>query len=118
MRKKYENQNLPGLLWGSLCKGVQSDAVRESANKSAASAASPDYVKNQAVIKSAASAASLAEATLAADLITAFFLQFLAALAANYAKSCQNIGLCPKNEFCPKVKSPKMGLSIRPRQFL
>ena len=35
------------------------DAVREFANKSAASAASPDYVKFQAVIKSAASAASL-----------------------------------------------------------
>ena len=33
-------------------------AVREFANKSAASAASPDYVKFQAVIKSAASAAS------------------------------------------------------------
>ena len=47
--------------------------VRESANKSAASAASPDYVKFQAVIKSAASAASLAEAALAADLITAMF---------------------------------------------
>ena len=37
------------------------DAVREFANKSAASAASPDYVKFQAVIKSAASAASLRE---------------------------------------------------------
>ena len=34
-------------------------AVRESVNKPAASAASPDYVKFQAVIKSAASAASL-----------------------------------------------------------
>ena len=34
-------------------------AVRESANESAASAASPVYVKSQAVIKSAASAASL-----------------------------------------------------------
>ena len=34
-------------------------AVREFANKSAASAASPDYVKFQAVIKSAATAASL-----------------------------------------------------------
>ena len=58
------------------------DAVRGSANKSAASAASPDYVKFQAVIKSAASAASLAEAALAADWITAPFLQFLAAPAA------------------------------------
>ena len=34
-------------------------AVRESANKSAASAVSPDYAKFQAVVKSAASAASL-----------------------------------------------------------
>ena len=34
---------------------------RESVNKSAASAASLDYVKNQAVIKSAAGAASLHE---------------------------------------------------------
>ena len=58
------------------------NAVREFANKSAASPASPDYVKIQAVIKSAASAASLAEAALAADWITAFFSQFLAALAA------------------------------------
>ena len=55
----------------------------EAVNKSAASAASPDYVKFQAVIKSAASAASLAEAALAADLITPFFvLQFLAVPAA------------------------------------
>ena len=36
-----------------------SDADREFANKSAASAASLDYVKIQAVSKSAASAASL-----------------------------------------------------------
>ena len=48
--------------------------LTSSANKSAASAASPDYVKFQAVIKSAASAASLAEAALAADWIMAFFL--------------------------------------------
>ena len=34
------------------------NAVRESMNKSAASAASPDYVKFQAVIKAAASTAS------------------------------------------------------------
>ena len=61
----------------TLVKGVQ-----EVVNKSAASAASPDSVKFQAVIKSAASAASLAEAALAADLITSFFSQFLAALAA------------------------------------
>ena len=38
---------------------VPKTAVRESANKSAASAASLSYVKFQAVIKSAASAASL-----------------------------------------------------------
>ena len=43
------------------CQGRQSSrscGVRESVNKSAASAASPDYVRFQAVIKSAASAAS------------------------------------------------------------
>ena len=40
-------------------KNLGFHGVRESANKSAASAASPDYVKFQAVIKSAASAASL-----------------------------------------------------------
>ena len=57
-------------------------AVRESVDKSAASAASPDYVKFQAVIKSAASAASHRGGRLAADLIMACFLQFLAALAA------------------------------------
>ena len=39
--------------------GLSTSAVREFANKSAASAASPGYVKFQAVIKSAASAASL-----------------------------------------------------------
>ena len=38
---------------------LQGFAVRESVNKSTASAASLDYVKFQAVIKSAASAASL-----------------------------------------------------------
>ena len=38
-------------------------AVRESVNKSAASAASLDYVKFQAVIKSAASAASQIQGT-------------------------------------------------------
>ena len=48
--------------------------VRESMNKSAASAGSRDYVKFQAVIKSAAGAASLAEAALVADWITACFL--------------------------------------------
>ena len=37
---------------------LRKDAVRESANKSAASIASGDYVKFRAVIKSAASAAS------------------------------------------------------------
>ena len=43
----------------SLCWTNASPAYRESVNKSAASAASPDYVKFQPVIKSAASAASL-----------------------------------------------------------
>ena len=37
----------------------EEDRVQEPANKTAASAAFPDYVKFQAVVKSAASAASL-----------------------------------------------------------
>ena len=41
-----------------MCAFPVANAVRESANKSAASAASLDYVKFQAVIKSAATAAS------------------------------------------------------------
>ena len=59
------------------------DAVRESVNKSAASAASPDYVKFQAVIKLAASAASLRGGRASGRLDHGvFFSQFLAALAA------------------------------------
>ena len=58
------------------------DAVRESVNKSAASAASLDYVNFQAVIKSAASAASMRGGRASGRLDHGFFLQFLAALAA------------------------------------
>ena len=72
----------------SVCCPPGLHGVRESVNKSAASAASLVYVKFQAVIKSAASAAALAEAALAADWITAFFVQFLGALAP---KKCQKI---------------------------
>ena len=57
-------------------------AVREFANKSAASAASPDYIKFQAVIKSAASAASLHGDRASGRLDHGFFSQFWAALAA------------------------------------
>ena len=57
-------------------------AVREFANKSAASAASLDYVKFRAVIKSAASAASLRGGRARGRLDHGFFLQFLAAPAA------------------------------------
>ena len=69
------------------------NAVRELVNKSAASAASLEYVKFQAVIQSAAIAQPpLAEAALAADLIKSFFLHFLAVPAANkYAKSNENV---------------------------
>ena len=56
----------------------------------------------QAVIKSAASAASRG---------TADHVQKLAKHAQNTPKS-------QKSGFEPKVKSPKMGLSITPRQFL
>ena len=51
-------------------------------NKSAASAASPDYVNFQAVIKSAASAASLRGGRASGRLDHGLFSQFLAALAA------------------------------------
>ena len=67
------------LKFGSPCMPY---AVRESANKSAASAASLDYVKFQAVIKSAASAASLRGGRASGRLDHGFFLQILAALAA------------------------------------
>ena len=61
---------------------ASTNAVREFDNKSAASAASPDYVNFQAVIKSAASAASLRGGRASGRLDHGFFLQFLAALAA------------------------------------
>ena len=57
-------------------------AVREFANKSAARAASPDYVEFQAVIKSAASAASLRGGRASGRLDHGFFVQFWAALTA------------------------------------
>ena len=58
-----------------------SGAVRESANKSAASAASPDYIKFQAVIKLAAPAASLRGGRASGRLDHGVFSQSLAALA-------------------------------------
>ena len=54
------------------------DAVREFVNKSAASAASLDYVKFQAVIKSAASAASLRGGRASGRLDHDFFFAILA----------------------------------------
>ena len=62
--------------------GRDSTAVREFANESAASAASPVYIKFQAVIKSAASAASLRGGRASGRLDHGFFSHFLAALAA------------------------------------
>ena len=56
--------------------------LREFVNKSTASAASPDYAKFQAVIKSAASAAFLRGGRASGRLDHGFFSQFLAALAA------------------------------------
>ena len=77
--KNIDVTAVPKLGASAACPGTL--AVRESANKSAASAASPDYVKFQAVIKSAASAAPQKSKSrkprprgvpwLAADLITA-----------------------------------------------
>ena len=69
-------------------------AVREFANKSAASAASPDYVKFQAVIKSAASAASLRGGRASGRLDHDFFSQFLAALAAKKYQKIIKISDC------------------------
>ena len=93
----------------NICNGV-----REFMNQSAASAASPDYVKFQAVIKSAASAASLAEAALAADLITAFFSQILATLAAKKYKNSQNLGLCLQKWVLSKSQKFQQGFVDHP----
>ena len=94
-------------------------AVREFANKSAASAASPEYVKFQAVNKSAASAGSLRGGRASGRLDHGYFSQFLAALAAKKKQTIIKIsGSDLKSGFDPKVKSSKMGLSIDPRQFL
>ena len=60
----------------------QPHGVREFANKPAASTASPDYVKFQAVVKSAASAASLRGGRASGRLDHGPFSQFLAAPAA------------------------------------
>ena len=57
-------------------------AVREFVIRSAASAASPDYVEFQAVIKSAASTASLRGGRASGRLNHGYFSQFLAVLAA------------------------------------
>ena len=81
-------------------------------NKSAASAASPDYVKFQAVIKSAASAASLRGGRASGRLDHGFFLQFLAALAAKKKvkisdsaslQDCQKFMIqeAPENSYVP-----------------
>ena len=64
--------------------------VRETVNKSAASAASLDYIKFQAVIKSAAGAAPLRGGRASGRLDHGFFVQFLGALAA---KNNQNLRL-------------------------
>ena len=78
---------------GQLCSKL--DGVRESVNKSAAGAASLEYVKSQAVIKSTASAASLRGGRASGRLDHGFFLQFLAALAPKkMTKNNQNLGLC------------------------
>ena len=60
----------------------ETTAVQDSVNKLAASAASPGYVKFQAVIKSAASAASLRGGRASGRLDHGYVLHFLAALAA------------------------------------
>ena len=63
-------------------------------NKSAASAASPDYVKFHAVIKSAASAASLRGGRASGRLDHGFFFAiFGRASGQKISKNCQNLGL-------------------------
>ena len=71
------------------------DGVREFANKSAASAASPDYVNFQAVIKSAASAASPRGGRASGRLDHDFlFAMFGRASGQNIYKHCKHRGLC------------------------
>ena len=68
-------------------------AVREFANKSAASAASPDYVKFQAVNKSAASAASLSRRPRWRPTGSRlFFVIFGRASGQKISKNHQNLG--------------------------
>ena len=75
--------------------GERPNAVQESANKSAASAASPDYVKFQAVIKSAASAASLRGGRASGRLDHGLFFAFFGrASGQKITKNSQNLGLC------------------------
>ena len=69
-------------------------AVREFANKSAASAASLDYVKFQAVIKSAASAASPPGGRASGRLDHGFFGAISGrASGQKISKNRQNLGL-------------------------
>ena len=68
--------------------------AREFVNKSAASAASPDYVKFQAVIKSAASAASLHGGRASGRLDhSVFFAIFGRASGQQITKNMQSLGL-------------------------
>ena len=89
------------LLWSSMLGLVHLKVssslftVREIVNKSAASAASLDYVKFQAVIKSAASAAP----------------------PSVRPERCISKDKRLPNGFDPKVKSSKMGLSMHPCRF-
>ena len=92
-------------------------AVREFVNKSAASAASGDYVKLQAVIKSAASAASLCGGRAGGRLDHGFFFGGGSASARKIIKIMEKVPKSLKSRFDPKVKSAKMGLSINPRHF-
>ena len=71
-------------------------AVREFANKSAASAASPDYVKFQAVIKSAASAASLRGGRASGRLDHGYFVSQFLARPKNSKKSSKSRTLLNK----------------------
>ena len=81
--------------------------VRDSVNKSAVSAASPDYVKFQAVIKSAASAASK-KPPRAADQTSGFIMTYQLPEGKETHKQLQLVGqqkrLQPEKRILAEVK--------------
>ena len=103
------------------CNNMEGNAVREFANKSAASAASLDYVKFEAVINSAASAASLRGGRASNRLDHVFFPAFFGCVGGQKMKKMKEMCMCGgfRRQTCafPKNKSFKMGLPVAPRPF-